>query len=77
MLSEKDAAKVRVVVVKAQRALTEKLGEQWLGPNLAEMLPVMREALDDDDEEGVVMEVERWKWEVGEVTGEDIGEMMA
>ena len=74
-LSDKEAAKVRVIAVKVQRSITEKLGESWLGPMLSEILPVMREALDDDDET-VADEVERWKYEIGEITGEDVGALL-
>ena len=74
-LSEKAAAKCRVLAIQLQRAITDKLGEQWLGINLAEILPVMREALDDEDED-VLDEAEGWKADVAAVTGEDVGEML-
>src|SRR5436305_11660783 len=53
-----DNADVRLASIKAQQALTERLGEEWLSL-LPEMLPYISEAQEDDDE-NVEREIHRW-----------------
>ena len=67
-------AGVRLAAVKAQRSVTEALGEEWLGL-LPEMLPGISEALEDDDEE-VEREVRRWVLRIEEVLGESLEGML-
>jgi U3 small nucleolar RNA-associated protein 10 len=49
MLRHEDA-KVRLVAVKTERELCEKMGDEWLGM-LPEMLPFVSELLEDDDKD--------------------------
>lgn len=53
-----DRAAVRLAAVQSERALTERLGEEWLAL-LPEMLPFISEALEDEDEV-VERELKRW-----------------
>lgn len=45
-----DSSPVRLAAVQCEKALTERLGEEWLAL-LPEMLPFISEALEDDDED--------------------------
>lgn len=65
---------MRLAAVKCQNALTEKLGEDWLGL-LPEMLPLVGE-LQDDDDEGVEREVGRWILRMEGILGESLDEML-
>lgn len=67
-------AKVRLAAVKAQQALTTKLGEEWLAM-LPEMLPVIGELQDDEDEE-VERETARWIVGIEGVLGESLEGML-
>lgn len=69
-----DSVAVRLIAVKCERALTNRLGEEWLGM-LPEMLPVIAEGLEDDDE-GVEAEVRGWVWKIEEVLGEKLDDML-
>jgi len=64
----------RLVAVKCELAITERLGEEWLHL-LSEMLPTITELLEDDD-----AEVERttrvWVKKVEEVLGESMDAML-
>lgn len=67
-------ASVRLAAVRTEVALTEKLGEEWLGL-LPEMLPFISEALEDDDE-GVERETRRWVAIIEGVLGESLEGML-
>lgn len=69
-----DSAAVRLVAVRCERAITDKLGEEWLGM-LPEMLPVIAESLEDDDE-SVEAEVHTWVARIEEVLGEKLDDML-
>jgi U3 small nucleolar RNA-associated protein 10 len=73
-LTRHDDASVRLRAVLAQRALTEKLGDEWLSL-LPEMLPFISE-LQEDDDEVVEKETQRWIKEIEEVLGENLDEML-
>ncbi|KAK5166563.1 snoRNA-binding rRNA-processing protein utp10 [Saxophila tyrrhenica] len=68
-------ASVRLATVKCERAVTDKLGLEWL-TLLPEMLPAISELLEDDD---AAVERETFKWvrEIEEVTGESLEGMLA
>jgi len=57
-LARSDSIRVRLAAVKCEQALTQRVGDDWLGL-LPEMLPVINELQDDDDE---VVEKETHKW---------------
>ncbi|KAI0875102.1 armadillo-type protein [Hypoxylon argillaceum] len=67
-------AQVRLAVVKCQQALTDKLGEEWLSM-LPEMLPYISELQEDDDEE-VERETNRWIVGIETVLGESLDAML-
>lgn len=69
-----DKAAVRLAAVQSERALTERLGEEWLSL-LPEMLPFISEALEDDDE-AVEQEVQRWVVGIEGVLGESLDPML-
>ena len=69
-----DRAAVRLAAVQTERALTERLGEEWLAL-LPEMLPFISEALEDDDET-VEKEVQRWVVVIEGVLGESLNPML-
>ena len=69
-----DRAAVRLAAVQSERALTEKLGEEWLAL-LPEMLPFISEALEDDDEV-VEKEVQRWVVGIEGILGESLNPML-
>lgn len=69
-----DRATVRLAAVQTERALTERLGEEWLA-SLPEMLPFISEALEDDDE-AVEQEVQRWVAGIEGILGESINPML-
>ncbi|GME58855.1 Armadillo-like helical [Neofusicoccum parvum] len=73
-LMRADAAPTRLAAVKAQQALTEALGEEWLGL-LPEMLPFISELQEDDDEE-VERETLRWIRRIEEILGESLEGML-
>ncbi|CAI6336762.1 unnamed protein product [Periconia digitata] len=64
----------RFAAVACQRALTERLGEEWLGL-LPEMLPFISEAREDDDE-AVERETAKWIADVEKALGEDLEAML-
>ena len=70
-----DNAAVRLAAVVCQRALTKRLGEEWL-VLLPEMLPFMSEAMEDGNED-VENEVRAWVGEVEGVLGESLEGMLA
>jgi U3 small nucleolar RNA-associated protein 10 len=67
-------APMRLAVVKCQQALTDKLGEEWLSM-LPEMLPYISELQEDDDEE-VERETNRWIVGIETVLGESLDAML-
>lgn len=69
-----EEAGVRLAAVNAQRALTERLGEDWLAL-LPEMLPFISEVVEDDDE-GVERETLRWIKGIEEILGESLEGML-
>ncbi len=69
-----DRAAVRLGAVQCERALTERLGEEWLAL-LPEMLPFISEALEDDDE-AVEREVQRWVVGIEGILGESLNPML-
>jgi U3 small nucleolar RNA-associated protein 10 len=69
-----ERAGVRLAALKCQQALTERLGEDWL-TMLPEMLPYISE-LQDDDDEIVEKEVNRWILGIEGVLGERLDTML-
>lgn len=69
-----DRAAVRLAAVQTERALMERLGEEWL-VLLPEMLPVISETLEDEDE-AVEKEVQRWVVGIEEILGESLNSML-
>ncbi|KAL1598656.1 snoRNA-binding rRNA-processing protein utp10 [Paraconiothyrium brasiliense] len=69
-----EEAHTRLATIKCEQALTERLGEEWLGL-LPEMLPFISEARDDDDEM-VERETQRWISKIEEKLGEDLDAML-
>lgn len=67
-------APTRLAVVRCQQALTDKLGEEWLSM-LPEMLPYISELQDDDDED-VERETNRWIVGIETVLGESLDAML-
>ncbi|TKX19604.1 BP28CT (NUC211) domain-containing protein [Elsinoe australis] len=65
---------VRMAAVKTERALTERLGEDWLAL-LPEMLPFIGEVQEDEDE-GVEREVAGWIKGIEGVLGESLEGML-
>lgn len=65
---------VRLAAVKCQQALTEIVGEEWLS-NLHEMLPRISE-LQEDDDETVETETQRWILKIEGVLGESLDSML-
>lgn len=65
---------IRLTAVKAQQALTDRLGEEWLSM-LHEMLPRISELQEDDDEE-VEKETHRWIVKIEGVLGESLDAML-
>jgi len=74
-LFRSDDARVRLAAVKAQRSLTEKMGEEWL-EMISQMLPAISEAFEDDDE-AVEREARAWVEEIEGVLGEGVESMLA
>ena len=69
-----DEASVRLAAVKCEMSLTERLGEEWLAL-LPEMLPFVSE-LQEDDDEAVEREVNRWIIMMEGVLGENLDSML-
>jgi U3 small nucleolar RNA-associated protein 10 len=64
----------RLAAVQCEQSLTERLGEEWLSL-LPEMLPYISE-LQDDDNEIVEREVQRWIKRIEEILGESLDTML-
>lgn len=69
-----ETADIRLAAVKSQQALTDRLGEEWLGL-LPEMLPFISE-LQEDDDETVEKETHRWIVKIEGVLGESLDSML-
>ena len=69
-----DNASIRLAAVQCQFSLTERLGEEWLAL-LPEMLPFISE-LQEDDDEAVEHETQRWIARIEEVLGESLNPML-
>ena len=69
-----DRPAVRLAAVQTQRALTERLGEDWLAL-LPEILPFINEVLEDDDE-AVEKEVKVWVAKIEATLGESLDPML-
>lgn len=69
-----DDAQTRLATVLCEQALTERLGEEWLGL-LPEMLPFISELREDDDEM-VERETQRWISGMEGVLGESLEGML-
>ena len=67
-------AAVRLAAVQTERALTKRLGEEWLAL-LPEMLPFISEVLEDDDE-AVEKEVQMWVDGIERILGESLDPML-
>lgn len=65
---------VRLAAVQCERALTERLGEEWLAM-LPEMLPFISE-LQEDEDETVEKETLRWISRIEEILGESLTPML-
>lgn len=70
-----DEDAVRLAAVQTERALTGRLGEEWLA-YLPEMLPGISELLEDDDED-VEKEVRSWISEIEGILGESLEGMLS
>ncbi|KAI2795239.1 U3 small nucleolar RNA-associated protein 10 [Penicillium oxalicum] len=69
-----DNAFTRLAALKAEQALTEQLGEEWLAL-LPEMLPYISELMEDEDE-SVEREVRKWVKQIEGVLGERLDDML-
>lgn len=69
-----DDAAVRLAAVQCEQSLTDKLGEEWLAL-LPEMLPYISE-LQEDDDELVERETQRWIVKIEGVLGESLDAML-
>jgi len=69
-----DSARARMAAVKCQESLAKALKDEWLG-HLPEMLPFISE-LQDDDDEGVARETNRWIKLIEEILGESLDSML-
>jgi U3 small nucleolar RNA-associated protein 10 len=69
-----EQAAVRLAAVKCEQGLTDRLGEEWLAM-LHEMLPRISE-LQDDDDDVVERETQRWIVKIEGVLGESLDAML-
>lgn len=69
-----DSAAVRLAAVQCEQSLTDKLGEEWLAL-LPEMLPYISE-LQEDDDETVERETQRWIVKIEGILGESLDSML-
>jgi U3 small nucleolar RNA-associated protein 10 len=69
-----ELASVRLAAVQCQQALTDRLGEEWLSM-LPEMLPFISE-LQEDDDDVVEKETNRWIVKIEGVLGESLDSML-
>lgn len=69
-----DDVHTRLAAVKCEQSLTERLGEEWLGL-LPEMLPFISE-LQEDDDDVVERETQKWISMIEEILGENLDPML-
>ncbi|KAH8703156.1 putative SSU processome component Utp10 [Talaromyces proteolyticus] len=69
-----DSAHTRLAALKAEQALTERLGEEWLAL-LPEMLPFISELMEDEDEQ-VEKEAIKWVRSIEDILGEKLDDML-
>lgn len=69
-----DSPYTRLAALKAEQALTERLGEDWLAL-LPEMLPYISELMEDEDET-VEREVRKWIKDIEQILGERLDDML-
>ncbi|TGO45672.1 hypothetical protein BCON_0374g00070 [Botryotinia convoluta] len=69
-----EVSSVRLAAVKCEQVLTDRLGEEWLAM-LPEMLPFISE-LQEDDDEIVEKETNRWIVKIEGVLGESLDSML-
>lgn len=69
-----DSPHTRLAALKAEQALTGRLGEEWLAL-LPEMLPYISELMEDEDET-VEREARKWVKSIEEVLGEKLDDML-
>lgn len=69
-----DNSFTRLAALKAEQALTEQLGEEWLAL-LPEMLPYISELMEDEDE-NVEREVRKWVKQIEGILGERLDDML-
>lgn len=69
-----DNAAVRLAAVQCEYSLTVRLGEEWLAL-LPEMLPFISE-LQEDDDELIEHETQRWIGKIEEILGESLNPML-
>ena len=69
-----DKVATRLAAVHCQQKLTERLGEEWLAL-LPEMLPIISE-LQEDDDEIVEKETQKWIGKMEGVLGESLDSML-
>ena len=73
-LMRSEASKDKLAAIKCEQSLTTKLGEEWLSL-LPEMLPLISEMQEDDDE-AVERETQRWIRQIEETLGEKLDSML-
>ena len=69
-----ESASIRLAAVQCQQALADKIGEEWLAM-LPEMLPFISE-LQDDDDDVVEKETQKWIVKIEGVLGESLDSML-
>lgn len=69
-----DSAHTRLAALKAEQALTDRLGEEWL-TLLPEMLPYISELMEDEDEQ-VERETRKWVKGIEDILGEKLDDML-
>lgn len=69
-----ETASIRLAVVTCEQELVDRLGEEWLSM-LPEMLPFISE-LQDDDDEVVHRETQRWIVKIEGLLGESLDSML-
>ena len=69
-----DSVAVRLAAVQCEQSLTDRLGEEWLAL-LPEMLPYISQ-LQEDDDETVERETQRWIVKIEGILGESLDAML-
>ena len=73
-LMRSEEIKDKLAAIKCEQGLTTRLGEDWLSL-LPEMLPLISEMQEDDDE-AVERETQRWIKQIEEILGEKLDSML-